>query len=149
MLKVFAGISMIQGAFFALVGYGLIDSVKSTAMRSGIEAGHPFYEAFRIDETYIYLMVIGGVTVATVAFVWLGLKWTHDAVGAIYHLKKDIEKMKEAKKLHRVKLRDNDYFKDFERSFNEMVAAVDPEAAFERRLGNASDDEEAAKQSAS
>ena len=131
MLKIFAGISLIQGAFFGVVAYGLINNTIALAFQSGITKDHPFMEGFSTEATYIYLVIFLAITISTMVFIWVGLKWTHDAVGAIYHLKKDIDKMATTKKLHQVRLRKNDYFKEFERSFNEMVVAVSPHAAFD------------------
>lgn len=131
MLKVFAGISLIQGAFFGFVSYGMIANVKNVAFQSGLSKDHSFFVGLETEATYIYLIIMLAITISTLVFSWLGLQWTHDAVGAIYHLKKDIDKMATTKKLHKVKLRKNDYFKDFEKSFNDMVDSVSPHAEFE------------------
>lgn len=132
MLKIFAGISFIQGSFFALVGALVLGNIESIAIRTGITAEHPFLQAFRYEETFLFLTIIGTVMVSSLAAIWLGLKFSHDAVGAIYRMKKDLKIMTTKKQLFKLKLRRNDYFKDFEMTFNDMVSAVAPHAQFEQ-----------------
>lgn len=132
MLQIFAGISLFQGGLFALLGFGLLENIKAVATRAGINEGHPFYESLRMEETFVYVVVLGGVAATTIVFTWLGLKFSHDAVGAIYRMKKDIEIMTTKKQLGLLKLRRNDYFKEFENSFNEMVRTVKPHVQFEQ-----------------
>jgi hypothetical protein len=128
MLQIFAGITLFQGGVFALLGFGLLENVKSVAEKAGIKEGHPFYESLRMEETFVYVAILSGIAIASMVFVWLGLKYSHDAVGAIYRMKKDIEIMTEKKELGLLKLRRNDYFKDFENSFNELIKTVKPDA---------------------
>ena len=134
MLKIFAGISLFQGAVFGFVGFILLGNVKKVALQSGIVATHPFFEAFRMEETFVYVVVLGGTLLTMGIFTWLGMMYSHEAVGAIYRLKKDIEKMTTTKKLFQVKLRQNDYFKDFEETFNEMVVTIGPHMDFDSDL---------------
>ncbi len=138
MLKIFAGISLAQGGVFALLGYGLLENMKLIAEKAGIEKGHLFYESLKMEETFIYVVLLGGIGAVTVAFTWAGLKYSHEAVGAIYRMKKDIEIMTSKKDLSLLKLRRNDYFREFEYSFNQMVYAVKPHAQV---LQKNSDDE--------
>ncbi len=134
MLKIFVGISAVQGALFAFIGFGLLSNIKNIALKSGIAESHPFFKALSMEGTFIYVVVLAGVFVTTMVFTWYGLKLSHDAVGAIYSLRKDMQKMAATKKLYQVKLRRNDFFKDFEVSFNEMVMAVSPHMDFEQDL---------------
>ena len=83
MLMIFSGISLVQGAFFAFAAHSFMGSVKSVAMKAGIEESHAFFEKLRLEETFFYLLIMGSILVATLLFVYLGLKVTHEAVGAI------------------------------------------------------------------
>lgn len=134
MLQIFAGISIIQGAFFAVVGFGLIANIEKAAKRTGIDSTHPLFEALKTEHTFMNLIILGGILISMIVFTWLGLRYSFDCVGAIYHLEKDIQKMTSTKKLFQVKLRKNDYFKDFETSFNEMVQAVSASEPFDVEL---------------
>lgn len=124
MLLIFSGVSLVQGAFFAFASYSFMDHFKQVAIKSGIDATHPLFEKLRLEETFVYLFILLAVLIATLVFVYFGLKITHEAVGAIYRMKKDVEKMAEEKKLSKLSLRKNDYFKDFEKSFNNMVTVI-------------------------
>ncbi|MEM7646602.1 MAG: hypothetical protein AAF203_06820 [Pseudomonadota bacterium] len=124
MLMIFSGISLVQGAFFAFAAYGFMENMKSVALKSGIEKGSDFFEKLRLEETFVYLFILLAILIATLLFVFIGLRVTHQAVGAIYRMKKDIKKMQDEKKISHLSLRKNDYFKDFEKTFNDLVDII-------------------------
>ena len=58
-------------------------------------------------------------------FVFVGLRFSHNAAGALYRFKMDFQKMASDKKLFPIALRKGDFFKDVEEAFNEVVQAMD------------------------
>lgn len=57
-------------------------------------------------------------------FFIIGLRFSHRAAGVFYRISKELDSMIESKKLHKIKLRDSDFFKDIEDKFNRMVDEI-------------------------
>jgi len=58
-------------------------------------------------------------------FIFVGLRYTHNVAGSLHRLKSEFMEMKKNKKLHHVKLRKKDFFRDLENSFNQLVDELD------------------------
>jgi methyl-accepting chemotaxis protein len=124
MLKIFAGMSLLQGGFFYLASYQIISHVEAIGSKSRLPADHTFYTEMKEQQTFLYLIVTLAILISTTLFVYLGMKFSHEAVGAIYRMKKDLETMTANGKVETLNLRKNDYFKDIENAFNDFITKV-------------------------
>lgn len=122
MLKIFAGMSLLQGAFFFLAAHMVVLRLESMVSDGRIPASTTdFANLLKQHETFLYLMVLGSVMVSTMVFVYMGMRFSHDAVGAIYRMKKDLMQMTESNDIKRLNMRKNDYFKDVEEVINNLI----------------------------
>lgn len=70
-------------------------------------------------------MIFGGsFLMLTILFLIVSFRFTHKTAGALYHFKQSFEAMGEEKKLKELKLRDGDFFRDVEKSFNDMIKKI-------------------------
>ncbi len=121
MLMIFTGVSFLQGTFLFIASSVVIDRVEKTAAKSGIESNHLFFEMLNTDRTFLYLIVTVAVLISAIASILVGMRFTHEAIGAIYRMKKEFKIMINNKKIAFLNLRKNDYFKDVEASYNDMI----------------------------
>ncbi len=121
MLMIFAGVSFLQGAFMFVASYSVINLIEKTALKSGLQSDHLFFELLNRDRTFLFLIVTSAVLISAVASILIGMRFTHEAIGAIYRMKKEFKTMVESKKIDFLNLRKNDYFKDVEVMYNDMI----------------------------
>ncbi len=122
MLIVFAGISLLQGAFFFLGAHLVILKLEGMVENGRMPASQTeFAEILSHQQTFLFLMVLASTLITTVAFVYLGLRYSHDAVGAIYRIKKDVIQMTESGQIQKLSTRKNDYFKDVQEALNDFI----------------------------
>jgi hypothetical protein len=125
MLKIFVGISLLQGAFFFMGAHMVMLRLEGLAGSDRLPAtASDFAAVLRTEQTFLYLMVLVSVLISTAVFVYLGLRYSHDAAGAIYRIKKDLVEMTEKGEVKRLNTRKNDYFKDVEEAINNFIDKI-------------------------
>ena len=124
----FVAIFLIFGFFQAFVNYYAIffsfNKVRSGIAEAKVPPGSDIQELINMQEFYVITFIGVAFVISFLVFVFVGIRFTHQAAGALYRMKTEFAQMKADKKLHHITLRKGDFFRDVETSFNEMVDEV-------------------------
>ena len=128
----FIAIFVIFGFFQAFVNYFAIymafQQVRAAAYSAGMAHKSELSDYISLQQFYVTSFIGFAFALSFLIFVFVGIRFTHQAAGPLHHFKTEFNKMKETKKLHKITLREHDFFKDVEGAFNEMVTEIDPGA---------------------
>lgn len=130
-----------QGQMFALViGFGLtvlilsIFSIQMTWLQMenaiartttiSLDGRHDVLETVINAKSQMIVFNVSVFILIGLVFALFTMKLTHNAAGAVYRFKIEFEKMAENKKIHKVTMRQNDFFRETEESFNKLVDKI-------------------------
>lgn len=126
----FVAIFTIFGLFQAFVNYYAIyfsfGQIRDAAISSESGSAEQLAEMIQMQEFYVVTFLGITFAISFLIFVLVGVRYTHQAAGALHRMKLEFASMKEGKILHPITLRKGDFFRDVEGAFNEMVDAVSP-----------------------
>lgn len=126
----FLAIFAIFGFFQAFVNYyAIYFAFKQIryAVTSGTKApDQEIIDLIGMQEFYVVSFIGIAFAISFLVFIFVGIRFTHHAAGALYRFKQEFSSMRDNKDLHHVKLREGDFFRDVEQAFNELVDEVKP-----------------------
>lgn len=128
----FLAIFAFFGLFQALVNYYVIywsfKQILESVTSSGEAVSQTIVDLVVMQEFYVMTFIGAAFLISFLVFIFVGVRFTHKAAGALYRMKQEFEKMQEAKTLHTIKLREGDYFREVEDAFNSLAQSMEPAA---------------------
>lgn len=101
-----------MGAIFEQVNYILRSPQQSRTL---------LFEQLDGLQNNMYMLFGGSFVIFMVLFIVVAFRFTHKTAGALFQFRKTFDEITESGDLKPVKLRDGDFFKEVETSFNKMV----------------------------
>ena len=125
----FLAIFAFFGFFQALVNYYVIywsfKQIQEAVVSSGEAVSQTIVDLVIMQEFYVMTFIGSAFLISFLVFIFVGVRFTHKAAGALYRMKVEFEKMQQAKALHTIKLREGDYFREVEDAFNSLAESMD------------------------
>lgn len=123
-------IFLIFGAFQGFVTFFVIfftfSEIRKGFESAGGEHVRLLLDAVEMQEHFVFTFISIAFGISLLLFLFVGLRYTHQAAGALHRMKLEFESMKEKQVLHQITLRKGDFFRDVEDVFNDMVNSVSP-----------------------
>ena len=123
-LAVFGSIAVMQTALFYYAIHFIFAQVHTSAENFDLIQGTAFLS--ELDDLKCNMFLFFGIffSIVMLLFLALGFRFTHKTAGAMFKIKKELAIMEEKGQLHKIVLRDGDFFRDVEESFNKVVDKI-------------------------
>ncbi len=121
-LLVFGAIGMLQTFVFFYAMTQVFGQIQHF-VGEGLEPEAMQAQILQIQSS-VY-MLFGGLFILTmVVFLIVGFRFTHKTAGAVYHMQQTFDAIAKSGQFQEMHLRDGDFFREAESSFNKMVSKL-------------------------